>query len=415
MSHRVAENGFSVVIVTDHAVINGGVSQVAVQSARILSDSGIAVTFAFGVGPADASIADGRMTLIDMHLHDLLTNPSRAIAAATGIWNLTAAGQLTNVLNAMDRRRTIVHFHGWMKSLSPSVIHTALASGFPVVVTLHDYFIACPNGGLFDYQEGAPCRLAPMSMACITAHCDARSYPQKLWRVVRQSVQRQIAGIPDRLAHFISVSDFSENILRPYLPQGACIHRVTNPIDVEKANPARPGSNSPFSFVGRLSPEKGPALFAQASRRAGIHAQFLGDGEAREQVQSLNPAASIHGWCSRDTVRAHLMASRAVVFPSLWYETQGMVTLEAAALGIPCIVSDACASRDYVEDGVTGLWFRSGDAGSLVEKLRFLDGNSDVANTMGLEAHRRYWAVPHDQQRHLRELLACYESILSRA
>jgi glycosyltransferase involved in cell wall biosynthesis len=65
-----------------------------------------------------------------------------------------------------------------------------------------------------------------------------------------------------------------------------------------------------------------------------------------------------------------------------------------------------------VDDGITGLLFRSGSVESLSEKLTFLNQNPDVAEAMGREAYRRYWIDPTDWQRHLRELLACYEGIL---
>ncbi len=76
------------------------------------------------------------------------------------------------------------------------------------------------------------------------------------------------------------------------------------------------------------------------------------------------------GWQDHDAVRGHLRSARALVFPSLWYEGQPLTVLEALSVGTPVIVSDGCAGRDFVADGVSGLWFRSGDADDLARAMR---------------------------------------------
>ena len=64
-----------------------------------------------------------------------------------------------------------------------------------------------------------------------------------------------------------------------------------------------------------------------------------------------------------------------MAFPSVWYEGQPLTILEAKATGLPIVVSDACAGRDEVEDGVTGFWFKSQDPDDLAAKLERLKDN----------------------------------------
>ena len=104
--------------------------------------------------------------------------------------------------------------------------------------------------------------------------------------------------------------------------------------------------------------------------------------------------------------------SRALVLPSLWYETQGLVVKEAAAMGIPAIVSDGCAGRDSVEDGVTGLWFSSGNLDDLVEKINILKNDHRIARKLGMNAYKKYWDSPNTIQNHGRDLMNCYNAIL---
>ena len=99
---------------------------------------------------------------------------------------------------------------------------------------------------------------------------------------------------------------------------------------------------------------------------------FVGSGELTDKVKEITPQAGVTGWVGRGQILAYLRSSRALVFPSLWYETLGLVVLEAAANGVPGIVPDTCAAREIVMDGVTGLHFRGGDQQDLRGKMRQL-------------------------------------------
>ena len=106
-------------------------------------------------------------------------------AASRGVWNLEAARKMDELLRAENPAETIIHFHQWTKAFSPSVIAAARARGFHCVISLHDYFLFCPNGTYFHFPRGAPCRLRPLSGACIAANCDSRSYAFKAVRLLR--------------------------------------------------------------------------------------------------------------------------------------------------------------------------------------------------------------------------------------
>jgi glycosyltransferase involved in cell wall biosynthesis len=242
--------------------------------------------------------------------------------------------------------------------------------------------------------------------------CDSRGYPHKVWRVVRQYIQHRWGRIPESIKHFIKVSDFSFNILHPYLPAGAMLYTVPNIIDVTFKPAVRVAENSAYTMVGRLSREKGPICFAEAACRGPFKAVFVGEGDCRGTVQAICSDAEVTGWCSRSQVVARLGQARALVFPSLWYEAQPLAIREAAAMGVPAIVSDRCAGRDDVVNGVTGLWFKGGDVGDLIRQLRRMQ-NDDAVQKMGQAAYNRYWANPATVDRHVLQLQTIYEAILN--
>jgi hypothetical protein len=196
------------------------------------------------------------LRVICLDQHDLLSHPSRLAAARQGWWNAPAARAMSALLATLDPAATVVHLHSWTKVLSSSVVRTVLDAGFPLVCTLHDYFSACPNGGFFNYPRNAICTLQPMSLRCVTTQCDARGYGQKLWRVGRQAVQSRRGRLPLGLRHFITVSPFSREILRPFLPADAELHALRNPVDEEQGAPVEVAQNRAFiasraSFSGK--------------------------------------------------------------------------------------------------------------------------------------------------------------------
>ncbi len=124
--------------------------------------------------------------------------------------------------------------------------------------------------------------------------------------------------------------------------------------------------------------------------------------------------AAVLGWLDKSEVTRELRKARAFVLPSLWYEAQPLVLLEAAAHGVPIIIPDQCAARDAVEDGVTGLWFRTGDAADLEQKIRVLE-DPKIAARLGSAAFRRYWADPPTLQKHVNRLEELYRDVLGPA
>jgi glycosyltransferase involved in cell wall biosynthesis len=407
----VGMNRMRVIVLNDYGFVNGGASQVAISSLNYLAEAGLDVRFISSVGPVDPGINPNLVSIVNFGFHDLMGNPSRIEASLRGLWDSQCARRLQESLRDCNPSNTIVHLHSWVKSLSPSVVRVATSRGFKVVCTLHDYFTVCPNGGLYNFPQRKQCKIRPMSLECIATNCDSRSYTQKLWRVGRHAVQSGLGKIPGAIRYFITVSDYSESIMRPLLPSDSRFFRVSNPIDIDKLPIADVGSQRLFAFIGRLSHEKGADVFAAAAQLANVPALFVGSGEQDKAIRGINPSAELRGWQNRAEVIRAIRSSRAVVFPSLWHETQGLVVQEAAALGVPAIVADSCAARESIINGESGLLFRSGDVSDLSAKLTLLRDQPELAQRLGRTAYARYWSAPSTIDQHTKQLIDCYINI----
>jgi glycosyltransferase involved in cell wall biosynthesis len=400
----------SALFLNDHCFVQGGASRIAIDEAVALADRGVDVTFLGATGPIGPELAASRVRTICLGQPELVTVASNRAVAWQGLWNATAARRTRGILSGLDRSQTIAHLHAYTKSLTTSPLRAAVHAGFPILATLHDFFSICPTGNLYDYVKQVPCELRPLSLQCIVTNCDKRRYAHKLYRVARGALQRWPGLLPSGVEHFIGLSARSVGLIRPYLPATAHVYRLGNIIDLKARPPVEIRRGGTLVFVGRLDPEKGVLLLLEAADRIGASLVFIGDGPLRAAVESSG-RHRVTGWLTSSQVQAELDEARCLVFPSQWYETFGLVVDEAAARGIPAIVSDVSAAAERVRDGVTGFVFRSGDCAALAQCL---DAAGDIERLahMGRNAYDSFWSAPPDRENHAKRLLEIYETVL---
>jgi len=403
----------TVIVINDFDYITGGAGQIAISTANALAERGLHIIFFSAVSNPERKDLSDTIERYSTDQKDILNDTSRLNAFTQGLWNRQSARLLRSILSKADPGTTVIHLHGWIKALSPSIGKVLAASDIPVVCTLHDYFTACPNGGFYNFQQEKACHLRAMSLSCLCTNCDVRNYGHKLWRVARQEIQLHFGKIPRKIGHFIAPTKFSENILRPYLPASATIHLLSNP--VSRAIPGQPKadiSSDRFLFVGRLSKEKGVDIACAAATLAGAHLTVIGTGPMESMLREKYPQVHFKGWLSPDRVSEEMLQARALIFPSVCYETQGLAVLEAFSVGLPVIVSDQCAASEYVRPD-NGLTYTSGNAGDLAAKIKVLMTNTGLAEEMSQHAYAGYWERPLLQETYIRGTLAIYEHMLN--
>jgi len=401
-----------VVIINDFATVHGGADQVAIQSAVGFANEGFEVTFIAGVSGVDERLRSAGVRVENAGGTELLGGKSLLRAAVTGIYNTHVSRRLGEILKRFSPADSCVHIHSWTKALTCSIMPVLRRFGFKPVITMHDYFLACPNGSFLIYPTTRICGLRPLGARCLATACDKRKWSHKVWRVVRQLIQ-QAVGMPRGIEYFISLSALSESVMRKSLPSHARIFRVNNPAQRSTtAERVRAETNKDVIFVGRLAPEKAPLLFAEAAKRVGMDAVFVGDGEQRELIANVNPGAIFTGWLDAHGVSARMMQARALVFPSVWLEAQPLVILDALSLGIPVVVSDLCAGREFVENDVTGLHFKGGELEDMVRALEIIQDDAAV-EAMSRNAFERGRLGQFALQAHTAKLLEIYREVVA--
>ncbi len=158
-------------------------------------------------------------------------------------------------------------------------------------------------------------------------------------------------------------------------------------------------------YVGRLQPIKGLETLLEAMVRVPAPADLLivgGDqdepenghgGALRQQVNALGLERRVRFLRSQPQRRLRLFyaAADATVMPS-YYESFGMVALEAMACGSPVVASRVGGLTTTVQDGVTGRLVPEGDPAALAAAIAGLVGSPE-ARRLGQQAAR--WAAEH--------------------
>lgn len=318
-------------------------------------------------------------------------------------------------------RPDVVHFES-LVVFGLGCIRAARRTGVPVAVTLHDYWLLCPRGGLLMTAEETLCpdRTAEQCAACMEVYpllpakygADPRAFDRRavFARAVERRMERVRATIP-LVDLFTSPSRFlREMLLRHGFPADRL---VVSDNGFESGTFARrhAGDSGPagsdgepgnrplrLGYIGGLTPWKGVHLLLEACRalpsgsyRLGIWGDrtWFPDYVARLDRLAEGLPATFHGTYANDAVAGLLAGLDAIVVPSVWYENSPMTIHEAQLARVPVVATDLGGMSEFVADGWNGLRFRRNDAGDLAAKLRTL-----VEEPGRLQALRRGPRVP---------------------
>lgn len=401
----------NLVVVCDSGTLTGGAPKVAITTAIALKPHMDRIAYFAGMGH-DEVLERAGIETVDVEQNWFFNHSTRRENLRFLISNPVAKARFAELLKDFSPRDTIVHIHLCVDRLSTSVIDVAATLGFKVVFTCHDYAITCPTGLQYDFRSESICHRSPLSLECCTRNCTRFGYMAKATRVVRSYVPNVLHGIHRKVARFIFVSDFSRRILEPHLRAARPGSTLHNPIDLFEAPAVDVAANDAFIWIGRMTLEKDPVLLARAAKLADVPVVFGGDGPQADAVRVENPRAEITGWLRSDDIYTRIRKSRAAVMTSRWYEAAPLVTPEALAAGLPVVVPDTCAARDFIIDGETGIIFKSGNAESLADALVRLKDSAE-AGRMGRSAYDALWADPPTMEKHLSKLLNIYQEVLA--
>jgi glycosyltransferase involved in cell wall biosynthesis len=168
---------------------------------------------------------------------------------------------------------------------------------------------------------------------------------------------------------------------------------------VPEPDARRTGDGEHLLYLGRLAEVKGVRLLMAAwdalaaDGGVGVPLVIAGTGPLEPEVTAWAAGRDdvrYVGLYDQDQCQEAIARSVAVVVPSTWLETFGLVVVEAMAAGVPAVAAGHGAFTELVEDGVTGLLHRPGEPASLAACLRRITVDRDRNQEVGQAARLRY-------------------------
>ncbi len=313
---------------------------------------------------------------MDFHSGSLsrLTYPFRIL------YSLEARNKIGEVLDTF--KPDVVHMNNINFQLTPSIIDAIHARGIPVVQTVHDYQMVCPNHLLYNLQEKKVCQrcVEGSKWNCTKYKCIHGSRVKSILGTIEAMLYRRhnAYAYVDR---FICPSHFLESRLlagdKRFAGKTIAIH---NYIELPEIRERVDGGY--IAFAGRLSMEKGVLLLAEAAKRLPEYKfVVMGSGDERVHLEGIENV-QLTGFLTGEALISTIANASLLVVPSICYENCPLSILEAQAMGIPVVTMNMGGMAELTQDGVTGVLVDRVEPDALADAIRALMSDPEKRKEM---------------------------------
>jgi len=314
-------------------------------------------------------------------------------------------------------RPDIAHLQNIHAHLTPSILYDFEERNIPVVWTLHDYKLICPNSHLLcNGQICESCKGGSFHM-CTLKKCKKRSYAPSLVATLEAYVHKY-QRVTDKVSRFISPSRF---LLDKFVEFGWDRNRLTFirnflPPPILSADGSRVTDGQYVLYAGQLETWKGVHTLIRAAKELPhVRIKIAGDGSLRSTLQEYatrHTTANVEflGHLQQQELAAVMQSCSLVVVPSEWYENCPYSVMEAMAFGKPVVASRIGGLPELVEHGQTGILVSPGDVDSLTQAISRLWFDPGIRMQMGTSARERA-IQDFAPECHYEQIMALYSAL----
>ncbi|PZU99736.1 MAG: colanic acid biosynthesis glycosyltransferase WcaL [Pseudanabaena sp.] len=279
-----------------------------------------------------------------------------------------------------------------------------LDNSCPAVYTLHNHHPYCPSGSKYLPRQGVGCDRPMSHLGCMWGHlvdgCGSRR-PKQIRNNFRRAYNAfhaiQSLGIT-----VIANSDYvrSQLIFNGISPDQVVTLRCGVAPPSSEHHPLTPEIHAQqrILFAGRIVPDKGLEWLLKTMPKVDskIHLDIAGEGWDLERMKNLAKALNLdsrvtwHGWSSGEKLENLYRQSLGVVFPSLWPEPAGLITLESYARFRPVIATEVGGIPEHIRDRQTGLLVKPNDTQDLASAINSLAKDFTKAREMGIAGNQLF-------------------------
>ena len=326
------------------------------------------------------------------------------------IWNKEAALKFSCLLD--DTKPDLIHVHNIYHQLSPSILAEAKKRQIPVVMTLHDYKLICPNYLMFTHGVNCQRCLTGNYLNCLTNNC-YYSYPKSALASLESFLHNKVwHSYRDNINLFISPSEYLKKMMVKAGWNKDKIIVLTNP--APKYEPQADGER--LLYAGRLSLEKGVDILIKALKSTNEQLDIAGSGPKEKDLKNLakelglEKRITFHGHLSGKALEELKKQAKAIILPSIWQENMPLIILEALAYDKIVIASNSGGVPEIIEEGKTGFLFSPGNITELTEKIEELNKLTSEQR-LNISRQIKEKITPLDLEKHLIKLKSIYKTL----
>lgn len=314
-----------------------------------------------------------------------------AKAFFSGIYSVEARRQFSEFIRR--EKPDLVHVHNVFPLISPSILPECTKEHIPVVMTLHNYRLICPNALLL--RNGNLCRECSggHEWNAVRHNCE-HSIPKSLGYALRTAFARYKRLFMDNVDAFICLTAFQryQYLSEKYPADKLVVIPPCLPDGILGDIPPSDCRNGEFVlYAGRVSEERDvPTLLAAALQCQDIPFKIAGSYWRMPHLPKLAPPnVQFLGEVAPDELARLYQQSRFFVFPTCCYEGFPNVLLEAMAHSRPVLCTDIGGLREIVIEGTTGSFYKYGNPADLAERVKELWINPPLCNLLGKQGRAR--------------------------
>ena len=209
-------------------------------------------------------------------------------------------------------------------------------------------------------------------------------------------IWKKIHTVPDKIT---AISKFLADRAIKLRNSAEDVVVIPNGVDMSVAR-RMPKERVPGRIVciSRLSHEKGVDILIKAFAKVrqtvpNASLQIVGDGQDRAEVEqsiqqfNLQDKVTLHGRQPHDEA-IRIIATGQVFALLSRGEGQGIVLLEAASAGLPCVATNVGGIPEAMIDGKTGYLVPNEDVDTAASRISELLDNQELCKSMGTEAEK---------------------------
>jgi glycosyltransferase involved in cell wall biosynthesis len=417
-----------VAIVSKFLYRRGGAESVLFGEASLLRNAGHTVFFFSTRHPENIEVPESRFFPEYLELGRGGQGNSlgaKLRIAGKMLYNREAARQFDAFIQ--EYKPDIIHCHLIGHHLGPSLLPVARFHGIPVVQTVHDYHLVCPNYTLMRSGQSICDQrcFGNRYWHCVTNRCIKNSLSASLLGGIELALHRGMRWYEQGIHAFLCPSLFLKDILEAGGVPAGQLRYLPNFIDPDFSTTSLTDKEPIFTYFGRLSYEKGLTTLLKAFQSLPeVHLQIIGTGPEQESLEAMAETLQLQnvkflGYQSGQPLKNHIAQSRFIILPSEWYENAPMSILEAFGAGTPVIgsniggIPEMLRSLPDKRNAAAGILFDSGNPESLVQSIQESLAMSGTEYQKMVESGRSSLKNRYSPEAHLQQLLKIYQECLS--